>query len=74
MKRETGTGKTKKERKIMRRDRFRSFAAAALALLLLTAASAFAATTGTLFGTVTDADGSALIICSIDSSRLTSIT
>jgi len=44
----------------MRRDRFRSFAAAAVAVLLLAAGSAFAATTGTLFGTVTDADGSAL--------------
>src|SRR6185369_11915733 len=42
-------------------SRFRSFAAAAVALLLMfSAASAFAATTGTLFGTVTDADGSAL--------------
>jgi hypothetical protein len=42
------------------RNRFRSFAAASVVLLLITAGSAFAATTGTLFGTVTDADGSAL--------------
>src|SRR5512132_2652604 len=42
----------------MKVKRFRNFAAAVV--LLLAAGTAFAATTGTLFGTVTDADGSAL--------------
>ena len=44
----------------MANSRFRSAAASVALLLLLAAGSAFAATTGTLFGTVTDADGSAL--------------